>query len=181
MSSEARYDDWDVLGLEPGASEHEVQAAYRRRRQLWSGQDVATYSLLLEEEQAEVLERLDEAYQRLLSDVRNRAAPQRKAAAFVAPDTASGDQRPPEVQPPDDVSPGRFLRRRREDLGMTLADISTRTKIRAAILRQLEEETADELPPRVYVRGFVIQVCRCLAVSDPESFARRYLDHVGSS
>jgi cytoskeletal protein RodZ len=47
------------------------------------------------------------------------------------------------------------LRPARERLGLSLRDIAERTKIREAILRAIENNEIDRLPPPIFTRGFV--------------------------
>lgn len=76
-----------------------------------------------------------------------------------------------------DVSrPGAVLRRRREQLGLALAALERRTRIRS--LERLENESFDRLPPEAYVRGYVLQYARELGIREAdalvESFVARY-------
>ncbi len=178
MGSEPRSGDWELLGVEPGATEGDIHAAYRRRRQLWDGSDPATYALLLQEEQAELLDRLEAAYHRVLGDAERRASPRPRRLSSPPGGEDDGVLGPTPARAPEDIPPNRYLRLRREDLGMTLHDVSAETKIRPVVLEDLEGEDTHALPARVYVRGFVVQICRCLRIEDPESFARRYLDQM---
>lgn len=57
---------------------------------------------------------------------------------------------------------GDFLRMVREYKGITITDIAERTKIQSTYLKYLEEERFSDLPPAVYVEGFVTQVARLL-------------------
>lgn len=70
---------------------------------------------------------------------------------------------------------GQTLRAAREKSGLSVQEISSRTKINIAILKALEEERFEEAPKaRVYVRGFV----RCMAEEigiDPEAVAKSYV------
>lgn len=70
---------------------------------------------------------------------------------------------------------GPALRAAREQAGMSLEEMSNRTKINIAILRALEEERFEDTPKaRVYVRGFV----RCMAEEiglDRDQVARSYV------
>ena len=50
---------------------------------------------------------------------------------------------------------GVALRAARRERGLSLAELSTRTKIRADYLTALEEERFDALPPYPFVRGFL--------------------------
>ena len=57
-------------------------------------------------------------------------------------------------------NPGPYMKRLREEQGLSLTELSDRTKITKAILSALEDERYDDLPnARIYVWGFV----RCFA------------------
>ena len=60
----------------------------------------------------------------------------------------------------EEEPPGAILKKEREQRGLSLTELSDRTKITKAILSALEDERYDELPnARIYVWGFV----RCFA------------------
>lgn len=61
---------------------------------------------------------------------------------------------------------GQDLREARIALGYTLEQISRETKIKTEILRAIEEDDGERLPPPVYVRGFVRQYTRVLGLDD---------------
>ena len=60
-----RREDWEVLGVEPGADLEKVHRAYHTRRSLFSQGSLATYSLLGEHERDEFLARIDEPFVRI--------------------------------------------------------------------------------------------------------------------
>ena len=70
---------------------------------------------------------------------------------------------------------GPALRAYRERCGVTIEELSSRTKINPAIIRALEDDNFEDTPKaRVYVRGFV----RCIAEElhlDPNAVARSYV------
>ena len=55
---------------------------------------------------------------------------------------------------------GDYLRLLRQRRRLTLQDLETATHIRAVYLRAMEEENYDELPPAVYVLGYIKNLCR---------------------
>ncbi len=57
--------------------------------------------------------------------------------------------------PPVSAGLGVALRAARKERGLSLTELSTRTKIRADYLTALEEERFDSLPPYPFVRGFL--------------------------
>jgi cytoskeleton protein RodZ len=61
------------------------------------------------------------------------------------------------------------LRHARERLGLSLRDISDRTKIRASILGSIERNEIDRLPPPIFTRAFVRAYAREVGL-DPNAF-----------
>ena len=61
------------------------------------------------------------------------------------------------------------LRHARERLGLSLRDISDRTKIRTSILGSIERNEIDRLPPPIFTRAFVRAYARELGL-DPHAF-----------
>ena len=55
---------------------------------------------------------------------------------------------------------GDYLRLLRQRRRLTLQDLETATHIRAVYLRAMEEENYGELPPAVYVLGYIKNLCR---------------------
>lgn len=72
---------------------------------------------------------------------------------------------------------GKYLKAVREFKGITLQDIAERTKIQTTYLKYLEDDKFGELPPAVYVEGFVNQVARLLKLDVKQTvsgFMRHY-------
>jgi flagellar biosynthesis protein FlhG len=78
--------------------------------------------------------------------------------------------------PPVDVeNPGAYLRRCRELLGVSLEDLTERTRIRG--LDRVENERFDELPPPPHLNNFVLQYARALGIRDIDAAVDAYLEH----
>jgi len=77
------------------------------------------------------------------------------------------------LPPLDPSQPGAYLRRCREQLGSTLAEMIERTRIR--ILDHIESERFELLPPEPYLKGFLLSYAQELGVPDVASFAASYL------
>lgn len=68
---------------------------------------------------------------------------------------------------------GECLKRKREDLKLSLKNISEKLKIKKIYLEDLEEGNHQNLPPDVYVRGFIKSYARFIEL-DPEKMADIY-------
>lgn len=93
----------------------------------------------------------------------------------VAPAPALRAPPKPLELPADGPINGELLKRMREHLGLTLLDMSDRTKIGKTHLDNIERENFAALPAQVYLRGFLISIARELRV-DPVRVAKAYLD-----
>lgn len=81
---------------------------------------------------------------------------------------------PPRMLPPlDRAAPGAYLRRCREALGLSLAELTERTRVR--ILDQIEDERFDLLPPEPYLKGYLYEYARALELPDIADLATCYL------
>lgn len=67
--------------------------------------------------------------------------------------------------------PGDELRRRREELDLTFADVRERLHIREAIVRALEEGELQHMPEPAYAIGFIRSYCTLLGLD-----ANRFVD-----
>jgi len=167
-----RREDWEVLGVEPGADLEKVHRAYHTRRNLFSQGSLATYSLLGERERDEFLGRIDEAFMRI-----SNAAADLTAHALDDPDDHEVDTSLAGLRTPTDLvgDPGAFLRHHRLVSGLTLDQVSVETKVRPNLLDSIEKEEWSKLPAAVFVRGFVLQVARLLRMDEPEQLAAAYV------
>jgi flagellar biosynthesis protein FlhG len=75
---------------------------------------------------------------------------------------------------PDTEFTGALLKAVRESRGVTLPEISQKTKIGAAHLDAIERDDFGQLPAPVYVRGFVTEVAKFLQL-DAEQVSRSYV------
>jgi len=70
---------------------------------------------------------------------------------------------------------GAQLRRVREARGLTLQELSELTKVNLAHLENIEAERFAQLPPPVYLRGFLVLIARALKL-DPLRVTKDFLD-----
>jgi MinD-like ATPase involved in chromosome partitioning or flagellar assembly len=103
---------------------------------------------------------------RASAPVTRGAIPVRRAAADVA-----APSRLPAIDP---AEPGAHLRRCREALGLSLVEMTERTRIR--ILEQIEAERFDLLPPEPYLKGYLIEYARELGMAEIGLLVKSYLE-----
>ena len=162
MADAAYLEDCECLRVDPGAGVLELERAYRRMKLLYAENSLATYSLLDEEARRQRLDEIERAYRRLRGsgkEVQTAEEPMAVRTETVDPAQA----------------PGWVLKVRREELGMSLREISRRTKIGCYHLENIEEGKFSRLPAPVYLRGFVIEFARVLGFAQPAEIAYQYL------
>ncbi len=73
MKNNSEKNCCQILGIAPGAAEHEIEEAYRQAKKLYAPDSVASYSLFSSEEKEDMLRRVTEAYE-FLKDPKKRDA-----------------------------------------------------------------------------------------------------------
>jgi flagellar biosynthesis protein FlhG len=184
---------YEVLEVDPGASDEDVRRAHKRMREMYSPDSMVVCGLFTPDRLAEVQRRLEEAYDTLLDTEKRRdydrqlfpegaartASIHTPAHGIVAP-VAREDTPPPQPIPEPAIDAtteftGDLLRRVREARGIDLLEISQRTKIGIGHLRSIEDERWEAMPAQVYLRGFLVEYARFLHLDVPQ-VARTFLD-----
>ena len=73
---------------------------------------------------------------------------------------------------------GLFIQQVRRHLGVSMKDISVRTKIGMAMLTAIEQEDRTQFQARVYMKGYLRQICRLLQLPVPQ-VPERYVERLG--
>jgi flagellar biosynthesis protein FlhG len=187
---------YDLLGVESRSTRDEIERAYRFHRDMYGEGALATYSLLDPDEIAINRAQLDEAFRvlshpelrRAYDESLGRAKQGGAVVQFPAPKGDPAQERSPiKERTPEEAfaqgfrrvaSTGAELKHAREVRGISLRDISMRSKIGARFLGYIEEERLDMLPATVYLRGFVAEFARAVGL-DPRATAEAYIAHIG--
>ena len=190
---------YELLEISPAATPEEIERAWERARVLYGPGSLAAYTLLTPEVAATLAARIDEAYEVLL-DPEARAAYDARLPAEDAR-TARPSQEPPPapapppvpVPPPPPVEPprpfvppegaawtGELIRQAREARGLTVAQLSDRTKLSRQHIEFVEAERFADLPVAVYLRGIVMCIARELRL-DGQKVARSYLERAAGA
>jgi len=187
---------YEVLEIGDVATPQDIERAYRIARATYQPASTATYSLFSDDENAEILQRIEEAYA-VLSDARMRreydARLRRDRASRHTAPPATVPKAPPPVgepeppvpsvpdysldepdEPADGVYDGPALRRVRIRHGIELDEIALRTKINESHLSAIEQNRYDHLPAGVYLRGFLREFAKCLKL-DPKEVTESYM------
>ncbi len=192
---------YELLEVPPAATPEEIERAWDRARSLYGPGSLAAYALLTPEVAEALARRIDEAFEVLL-DPASRAA----YDASLPPDEPRGGRPAPEAPPPAQQAPapapppppppaevhrpfvppegaawtGELIRQAREARGMSVAQLSERTKLSRLHIEAVEAERFDQLPVPVYLRGIVLCIARELRL-DGQKVARAYLERAGAA
>ncbi len=182
-------DHYEVLEVPRDTGPDGIERAYRLILSTYGEDSLATYSMVHGADSAAIRERVETAY-RVLSDAESRRSYDASLGGGKPSPELDFDETPeismeaprPSSEPFDDLDEagdydGARLRRARLRRGIDLDEIARRTKVSSNYLACLEDERFADLPPRVYVRGFVMAFAACLgldAVSVAETYMRRY-------
>jgi hypothetical protein len=161
----SRY--FEILEIPPGSSLLEVRSAYQHLKELYSTDSIATHPVkeeFSEESRREILSRIEHAYSKLAEMLH---------VAAEVPQPALDDDLREFVEGIPSFG-GEALRRVREKLGFTLAEVSSDTKIHRQYLEDIEIEKFGSLPPEVYIRGYIVVYARHLRL-DPERVAADFI------
>ncbi len=144
---------YEILELPEGSSLSEVKKAYQFLKDLYSTKSIVTIPAdgeVSQEQQQEILNQIDDAYQNLLDVL--------KSEDVSIPDDIS------EILSEIHVFNGEALRKIRERLDISMEDMALATKIQVRHLTNIEEENFKDLPVYVYTRGFVTNYAQYLSL-----------------
>ena len=185
-------DHYEVLEIPRDTRPQEIERAYQLAMATYADDSLAGYSVLEPGDAATMRERIETAY-RALSDADARVVYDAELAlATGAPlqevveslpllPTATLQEQSAEIEPVEafdedsDDYDGARLRRSRLHCGLEIEGVAKVTKVNPTYLRFLEEERFEDLPARVYVRGFLMAFASCVGI-DPQAVARSYLE-----
>ena len=201
--SEQNY--YETLEVTSDASLQTIERAYRIARATYEPTSAATYSVFSEDENVEILRRVEEAYA-VLSEARLRREydarlrreefserprmprepaiqlePQLEEPLPAGPVLSSSRLSQVEfdldepVEPEDGVFDGTVLRRIRMSRGIELEEISSLTKVSEIYLQLIEGNRYHELPAPVYLKGFLRAFAKCLKL-DPKRVSESYME-----
>ncbi len=182
---------YEILEIRPDATAKEIQKAYDRAKQIFQDDSLAVYSLFSEKERKRIQAAIEKAYQVLMNEELRKSYDQSNSSTFK-------EQKDEKIQVEEDVHQekkvslsftditirpgeesyrGKTLKQIRERMGIDLKAISKKTKINKKILEGIEEEAVENLPPLVYLKGFLKGYAQCLDLN-PQKVVEEYLQSI---
>lgn len=173
---------YELLNLNEDAATGDIHKAYLIAVSAYSKNSLATHSILSEEERDDMMKKIESAYTALI-DKNNKSSCGERASkdgidkSISRPDkdnNARGKEKESEFKLTDStIFGGDHFKNIREMRGVTLDEISRKTKIKVSYLRAIEEDDFGVLPQEVFVRGFLKAYAKCLGL-DPDIVSRNY-------
>ena len=209
METCTRYNYYDVLELSPLSPQHEITEAYIRAKSTYSGENPAIYTVFSTEEARELLSLVEEAYSVLGNKVLRGLYDEKLGQGNVTISNSTSDalkaesksrtlqnQVPKKVvnfklDYPVDLEfeekitnmsdwTGQLIRQVREYKQVSLEKMSEITKISSFYLQAIETMDKDHLPAKVFVRGYVSQICKTLSLQE-KVVCESYMKHFHTS
>ncbi len=186
------YNYYDILEVSPHCAQHEVTSAYEKAKTTYSGDNPAIYTIFSEEEARDLLKLVEEAYAvlgnktlRTLYDEKlgqngirredlsfETLKAQSKIQPAELPKKPYGkieykvDEKFEKELKAQDNWTGADLKKVREYKNIPLERMSETTKISAYYINAVENMDAKSLPAPVFVRGYVAQISKFLALEE---------------
>ena len=157
--------DFETLELEIDATASEINEAYRSLKKLYSSNSIAVSPLIdefTEEKSRIILGEIENAYKNLsVLSINEESSFKPECAIEVTPEdsnTLEGE------------FDGSMLMHARLAKNIELKEIAANTNISKHYLLNIENENFDELPARIYLKGFILSYARYLGL-DSEKIA----------
>ncbi|RLB07237.1 MAG: hypothetical protein DRG50_03430 [Deltaproteobacteria bacterium] len=180
---------YEILEVDPQATDEEIRIAYEKLKTTYSPSSPGIYALFTPQEMKEILAKVEEAY-RVLSNPRNRneydlmLRGEKTEVTIPAPAPAISLHRhlgPAELREALGGEEGPFsgenLRKIREYLSLEADEVARETKIGRNNLSSIEEEDINSLPALVYLKGFLKAYAKVLGL-DPYKVIEDYLARI---
>ncbi len=181
---------YDLLEVEPTASEESIRRANRRVGQIYASDSIVIGGLYRPARLEKMQGQIEYAYDTLMNPAKRRlndsalfpdGLPTEATPPVVRYDSrvaiAAADRPKAPTVDKNTVFSGGLLQEYREACGYELREIADHTKIGLSYLRAIEEERYRDLPAMVYVRGFLAEYAKMLDL-DVAQVLETYLHRV---
>lgn len=155
MNQEEIIRSCNILEIDVESSLSEINSAYSYLKKLYSGDSVAISSLhdeISEENRDEILSDIESAHTVLLESLENKGMDYHKEKTFV--DDSIKDEIN-EYLSKISFFRGENIREVRSMRGVDIKEVAAHTNISRRYLENIELENFEELPARIYLKGFI--------------------------
>lgn len=178
MRQDGFYDYYELLGISWTAPRQEVLAAYNKMRALYGDPTSSAAEYFSAQELAELKDILEQGFE-VLSHPLKRAAyneslkktyPQKYGRIQPLKTHRDNEDASPSAMPVSSFKDmdfdGFFLKQIREQMQVSLEELSDVTRIKPEFLVALEANKYQDLPAAVFVRGFVSQIAKVYGLDE---------------
>jgi DnaJ-class molecular chaperone len=193
MESQALFNYYDILEVNPHCHQHEITTAYQRMKSTYSGENPAIYTMFSEEEARDLLKLIEEAYsvlgnktlRSIYDEKLGKSATKTVEITFeqLQVESKSTFNELPKKQTDFKIAyntdsnvekeiittsawTGGQIRKIREYKKIPLERMSEITKISTFYINAIENMDTENLPAAVFVRGYVGQIAKVLSLDD---------------
>jgi len=192
---------YEILELTEDATLQEIERAYAEAKETYSPTSSALYSMFSRDEAQALHKLIEQAYSTLSNQDLRRGYDEKILSSLstgepvdnslyinspesteqvtlvegdlIIKDFAQNATIEEQIESLEDCS-GLFLQKVRKYKNISLDEVSKFSKVSKTNILAIEEEDFESLPARVFIRGFVVQVCKLLGI-DPVAFSKEYL------
>ena len=191
-AAKERPNYYEILQIAPEANHAEITKAFRRAKEAYRQNSLTAYSLFSEDEMANALNLIDDAYHVLgfpekrriydlayfpakenQSETQNSRPARKKSTAGTRRGSARADKAFEKLVSQTSEFNGAALKAIREHKNLALEEIADQTKISRSCLKAIEGEQSEVFPPRVYLMSFLRQYAVNLGL-DPQKVVDTY-------
>lgn len=192
---------YEILEINEDATLQEIERAYMAAKETYSAESAALYSMFTPEEAGALHNLIEQAYNTLSNSDRREQYDQNIISFKSSDDSSAAPLFMDSPLKAEEVSvvrngvlmknfdsdasieesiksltdcSGSFLQKVRNYKNISLEEISSFSKISKTNILAVEEQDFSNLPAKVFVRGFVIQICKLLGI-DSLAFSKEYL------
>jgi|GEM_PF-1009727 len=168
-------DPYEILGISENASELEIEEAFQRLMKALDPSNPGIWALWTPEELNQLREKVQRAFSELMQ---RKPLCDKESFSFFKKRTLSRETL--ELIKAKKGLGGEALKDIREHLNLSLEEVSSFLKITKKTLIALENEDFNNLPPWVYLKGFLRAYAKLLGIEEEEeeellkSFEERY-------
>lgn len=155
-----RLDHLKILNLDETATQKDIKDAYIHLISLYKNENIITEPLdneFFKENREKIIKDIESAYEYLKTESNEKNNKNIKTENIEF-----------EEKPENEIHHfnGTALKRIRESKRVNLEEIAIITNIKRQYLINIENEEFDDLPPKVFIKGYLKELCRYLCIDD---------------